>query len=393
MNTVGPPYPLIVYIVTSSVSYRLLKGQLNYVQSHGYRVALIVGDQPPELWQEAELLALDSVIVIPMVRAISPFRDLIGIFRLWRALRRLCPVITNVSTPKAGLLGGIAAFLAGVPCRIYTLRGLRYATAKGGQKALLRALERLACFIAHHVIAVSKGLREVAVCEKLRRADKILFLANGSSNGVDVDLFDSQAIPSEEVARLRQKLQIPAHAPVIGFVGRLTRDKGVPELLDAFEAVQRDIGDLRLLVVGRFESGDAVDPAIRSRIESHPQIVHCGFVTDTRAHYQLMDILVLPTYREGFSNVSIEAQAAGRPVVTTKATGAIDSIIDGVTGIAVSVGNVAELTGALRVLIVDRDLRQRMGKAGQSWVRAHYRQEIVWNALLDLYRQLVAPVS
>jgi len=176
-------------------------------------------------------------------------------------------------------------------------------------------------------------------------------------------------------------------------VGRFTRDKGIVELYEAFTRVQPAYPDLRLLLVGDFEVGDPVPAMGRDRIEADPAVVRIGFVADVAPYLWTMDMLVLPTYREGFPGSPLEAQAASIPVVTTDATGAIDAILDGVTGIRVPVGDVGALTAALDRLLADPEERARMGQAGCSWVQQNFQRETVWESLLASYRSILQPVA
>jgi len=239
-------------------------------------------------------------------------------------------MIVDASTPKAGLLSGVAAWLARVPCRVYTLRGLRLETATGLKRALLWVTEWISCKCAHRVVCVSPSLRARAIGLKLVGDSKAIVLGEGSG-GVDIRRFSPAGRESAETQSLREKLGIAANALVIGFVGRLVRDKGIRELIEAFQGLNRKQPGLQLLLVGDFEQGDPVEPEIRRFIESSPAMIRPGFVSDTAPYYGLMDVLALPTYREGFPGVPLEAQASGVPVVTTTATGAVDSVVDGET--------------------------------------------------------------
>jgi lipopolysaccharide/colanic/teichoic acid biosynthesis glycosyltransferase len=176
-------------------------------------------------------------------------------------------------------------------------------------------------------------------------------------------------------------------------VGRFTRDKGIAELYEAFTQLQPAYADLRLLLVGDFEAGDPVPPALRARIEVDPAVIRTGFVTDVEAYYWTMDLLALPTYREGFPGAPLEAQAASVPVVTTDATGAADAIVDGITGLRVPAGDVGALAAALDRLLADPELRARMGQAGCSWVQQNFQRETVWESLLASYRSILQPVA
>jgi glycosyltransferase involved in cell wall biosynthesis len=178
-------------------------------------------------------------------------------------------------------------------------------------------------------------------------------------------------------------------AQVIGYVGRITRDKGVPELLAAFGTLRKRFPSAVLMVIGDYEAGDSVSPETRIAIDRDHAVVHVEFVPDIAPYYLVMDVFVLPTRREGFPNTVLEAQAAERPVVTTHATGAIDSVSPEITGLLVPSGDVKALADALIELLSDQERAQRMGRAGRERVCREFRQELVWKSLADLYCELL----
>jgi len=377
----------LLYVTTSDVSLILLRGQLRFLRDAGFEVSAISSPgRSLDAASEAEGVQTHAV---PMVREVGGLADILSLWRLWRLMRRYRPVITNVSTPKAGLLGGLASYLSGVPCRIYTLRGLRCETATGLKRWALLFAERVACQCAHRVICVSESLRQKAVALAVVDPGCAVVLGPGSSNGVDPDRFAPTVELLGQAAPLRRALGIPPDAPVIGFVGRFTRDKGVSELVQAFCQLHTEYPELRLLLVGDFEDGDPVSDQIRSMVASDPHIIFTGTVRDTAPYYHLMDILALPTYREGFPNAVIEAHAAAKPVVTTDATGAVDAVLDGITGIQVPVRNAGALAEALAGLLANPQVADRMGLAGREHVMREFRQEIIWMALEEEYLNLL----
>ena len=375
------------FAVTSAMAWIFFEEMVRALRDGGFD-PILMSSPGEQLEYIAEKTGVQHA-AIPMRREIAPLSDLKSLWRLYRLMRRTRPAITNVGTPKAGLLGGLAAWLAGVPCRIYTLHGLRLETTAGWKRTLLRWTERLACSCAHRVICVSPSLRRRAVELKLVSAEKTAIMGSGSSCGVDVQRFSPQVVNAAVRNRLAERLGIPNGVPVIGFVGRFTRDKGIPELVAAFGQLRQTWPDLRLLLVGDFEDGDPVSPGIRHQIETDSHIVRTGFVADAAPYYGLMEVVALPTYREGFPVVSIEAQACGVPVVTTTATGAVDSIVDGITGFFVPVGNAPALAARIDQLLRDPQLRARMGQSGRALVVREFRQEAVGQALLEEYRRML----
>jgi len=218
---------------------------------------------------------------------------------------------------------------------------------------------------------------------------KTLVLANGSTNGLEARRF----LPSVDTPRqsqiLREQLGILAKVPVIGFVGRLTKDKGIVELLDAFEKVLESLPEARLLLLGPFEEGDPIPTSYSQRLKAHPQVVLTGYVIDTTPYYHLMDLFVFPSYREGFGNVLLEAGAAGVPVVGFRATGVVDAVVDGLTGTLVPIGDVEALVEAVLMYLNDPELCREHGQAARERVLRDFRQEAIWAAMYQEYVQLL----
>jgi glycosyltransferase involved in cell wall biosynthesis len=379
--------PKLVYVVTASITAdHLLRGQLRTMREQGFDVIVIVSPSS----ELANVAAREGVtiITIPMAREIDLLRDVVSLWQLYWQLRQLQPDIVNASTPKAGLLGMIAAWLARVPVRIYVLRGLRLETTSGFQEKVLRVAERIAAACAHQVVCVSTSLRNLYAQLGIASENKLIVLGRGSSNGVLVGRFLPSATPSDQIAALRRQLGLLDGVPVIGFVGRLTKDKGIAELVDAFELVLRKLPDTQLLLLGDFEQGDPVPAAVVEQIQSHPQIKHPGFVADTAPYYHLMDILAFPSYREGFPNAPLEAAVAGVPTVGFRATGTVDAVQHGTTGVLVPTGSVEELAKALLELLQNQELRRRYGTAAQKWAIDNFDSQIVWKNWAEFFHSV-----
>ncbi|AEU35840.1 glycosyltransferase family 4 protein [Granulicella mallensis] len=377
----------VLHAVTDPISTILMRGQLAYLQTNGFEPALLTGFGRQS--QDQESGGGYPVHRVAMTREIAPGADLRSLFDLWRLLRRIRPVICNAGTPKAGLLVGLAAWLTRVPCHVYTLRGLRLETATGIKRSLLMLTEKTACFTAHRVICVSSSLRERAIALGLVARSKTVLLGAGSSNGVDSGRFERTPEKAVLATALREELGIRPGQPVIGFAGRLTRDKGLPELVTAFQTVQEKMPEAVLLLVGDYEQGDPVPEETRNAIASEAGIRHVGFTSQIDLHYLVMDIFVLPTHREGFPNTVLEAQAAGLPVVTTDATGAVDAIEDGITGVLTPVGDADKLAETLLSLLSDPSRMQSMGSSGRERILREFRNERIWQELTLFYRAML----
>jgi glycosyltransferase involved in cell wall biosynthesis len=253
---------------------------------------------------------------------------------------------------------------------------------------MLAAAERLATASAGTVVCVSDSLRQRYLELRLAPAAKTIALEPGSSNGVDVERF-RPAAPGEAAA-LRRQLGIPAAAPVVGFVGRLTRDKGVADLVEAFfGTVIEQHPEARLLLVGDHEQGDELSAQVHERL-GDPRVVLTGFVNDTGGFYRAMNVLALPSYREGFPNTPLEAAASAVPVVGYAATGTVDAVVHGESGSLVPVGDRQALAAALVTEIADPGTAMRHGRAGRERVLQSFTRERVWQAWADIYRAAAA---
>ena len=376
-----------LHAVTSPLSLVLLRGQMSYLRAAGLHPGALCAPGP--FVEQAGLEKSVPIFTVPMERSVSPLRDLVSLVRIWRLLRRLRPLICNASTPKAGLLVMLASWLARVPCRVYTMRGLRSETAHGLTRLFLLVSERTACACAHRVVCVSFSLRDRAINLKLVGANKAVVLGSGSSNGVDVDRFVPTPVRAARAAEIRRELQLGDGA-VIGYIGRFVRDKGIGELVAAFDMIRQQYANASLLLIGSHEYDDAISPEVRARIAAGLGIKAIPFQPDIAPYYLAMDIFVLPTYREGFPNTVLEAQAAERPVISTMATGAVDSVLDGVSGLLVPVGDARSLADAIGTLLAKPEMARSMGKAGRDRIERDFRQETVWSDLIGLYRMLLS---
>jgi lipopolysaccharide/colanic/teichoic acid biosynthesis glycosyltransferase len=377
----------VLYVVTAPISaLKLLRGQLAFIARQ--RDVQLVTSPGPEVETVTKREGVGAYLE-PMAREISLLQDIRSLVGLYFKFRAIKPQISNVSTPKAGLLGGLAAVFTRVPARVYTLRGLRLETSSGFKRQLLWWVEWLACQCAHKVVCVSPSLQQTVIKMRLTDALKTLVLGAGSSNGVNADQFHANPERLERAKILRSDLGIAAKAPVVGFVGRFTKDKGIEELVNAFDLLKIKISDAILLLLGDFEEGDPVNLETQARIKAGQGIVWAGFVNNPADYYHVFDVFALPTYREGFPNVPLEAAAAGKPVIATNATGARDAVLDGVTGFIVPVGNAPALADALIRVLGSSELAQKLGEAGREWVTTEFQPERIWSALDNLYSSLL----
>ena len=317
-----------------------------------------------------------ETVGLPMERGLSPLRDIVSLYRLWSEFQRLRPELVECGTPKAGLLGGIAARLAGVPASLYTLHGLRLETLRGWRRGLSRLAERLTVRLADETICVSPSLLRQARTLGVIPAHRGLVAGPGSAAGIDAARFAA-------IARQSPRSQ------TVGFVGRLTRDKGIVELVKAFDIVKRQRPDARLLLVGDFEAGDPVPPQIREKILQDPAIRVTGFVADATPHYADIDVVALPSYREGFPLVALEAAAAARPIVAANCTGMCDAVVDTRTGLIVPIADAPALADGILQLLESPETATKMGQAARGRVLRQFQPDLIWVDKFELYGRLI----
>jgi glycosyltransferase involved in cell wall biosynthesis len=363
----------------------LYAGRLEHLSANGFQITVACASSEDDPGVVARGVHLKT---FPFTRAITPLTDVRALLQLYRFLRKQRFDLLEVSTPKAALIGSLAAGLARCRCTIHLLQGMPYEGQRGLLGALLRAATSIPCRLAHVTFAVSPSIRDRVCADGLAKRDRIRVLGAGSANGVNVARFAPEKMALGST--IRKAHNIADDAVVIGFVGRLTRDKGVEDLTRAFVALNEQFKDTVLLVVGGYEHRDRPSPDTIRVLLTHPGVRHVGWQADVIPFMAAMNVFALPTHREGLGNVLLEASALGLPTVTTDATGARDAIVAGQTGLQVPVGNVDALEQALAALVREPRLREEMGRAGREWVCEHFDQNVVWQRQALEYRALAA---
>ena len=380
--------PRLVNLVTVPISFWLVRGQAALMASAGFEVHAI--SSPGTLADEYSREQNVPLHPVPMARKIAPWSDLVSLLRITATLRRLKPRVVQAGTPKAGLLGMIAAYFLRVPVRVYYVHGLPMLTARGLKALLLHTTERLACTMATHVVCVGPSIRGELVAAGLCSESKAVVIGDGSSNGVDTASFDRTRLPEGTREKVRSRLGIPQNALVVGFIGRIGREKGISELQRAWRQLRDRCPSAHLLIIGPPEQTDPVSDETQLALADDPRVHLPGADWDTAPLYMAMDVFCLPSHREGLPNVLLEAAAMELPAVAFRVPGVVDAIEDGVTGRVVTALNVKELAETLGDYLRDSTLRRRHGQAARLRVTELFRREKVWAALTDFYKSLAS---
>lgn len=338
-----------------------------------------------------ELADRDNVTIheVPIARCISPVQDPISLIRLFFALRRVRPDIVHLSTPKGAFLGALASRCAGVPVRLFLVRGFTSAQTSGLLRRIYCRLERFTVRLCTSTVCNAPSLLEYGRREGILGEREGRVLRSGMSNGINVSYFDPLRVEPLDLRRAYPKSPPIEHPVVIGFVGRLARDKGIDILARAWKVIRRQFADAILMLVGPWETKETVSAETRTLLCSDDRVILTGAVDDVRRFYRTMDLFVMPSLGEGLPNASMEAAAFGIPVVTTSAIGSRDAVQDGVTGTLVTPGSDDLLVNALQQYLADPALRFAHGQAGRRRVLREFRQEPLWQAIYEHYVELL----
>lgn len=358
----------------------LLKGQLRMLNEEYEVVA--VSSPGKELEKVAGREGVRTVAV-GMERRISLFKDLVSLCRLIKVIRREKPWMVHTVTPKAGLLGMMAAWVCGVPVRVHTFTGLVFPTACGLKRKILMATDRLTCACATSINPEGKGVMNDLKRFGITRRD-MKIVGNGNINGIDLEFFCRTPEVMEVAAKWRKEGSF-----TFCFVGRIVGDKGMNELAEAFGRLVAEYPACRLLLVGAFEEKlDPVSPEVKAFFENCGQVEFVGWQDDIRPYLVASDVFVFPSYREGFPNVVIQAAAMGVPSIVTDINGCNEIICDGVNGVIVPSHDADRLYEAMKRMREDGEVWANMSRKARASVAERYERKYVWNEIKKFYAEL-----
>ncbi len=386
----GSQKPLLIRVSTVPLSlHKLLKGQMRYMQENGFLVHLVSSPGTEiNAVMESEGCGLTT---ISMTRSITPVLDLISMIRLWFLFFKLKPAIVHTHTPKAGLLGMLAASLAGVPVKLHTIAGLPWMESKGVKKKILMQVERLTISLSTRVHVNSQHLLDFMRFEGLDpKPSKLKLNGHGSSNGIDSDYYSRANVSLEQIDGLKQVAKPGNNAFVWLFVGRIVGDKGILELVEAFLSVQSQYPQDQLWLVGPFENKDRLKPSLIKSINDNKNIITWGYCDDVRPFYAAADVLVFPSYREGFPNVPMQAAAMECPMILSDINGCNEIVEKNVNGMLVPVKNADSLADAMLLIRNNPELRKYFTRNSLDNVNKKFSNQTIWKLLAAEYNELLA---
>jgi len=365
---------------------KLLEGQLSFMSNY-FDVTAISSDI--EYLKQCASKENVDYYNLEMSRRITPFNDLISLIKLTSYFIRVKPLIVHSHTPKAGIISMIAAKIANVPLRIHTVAGLPLMEASGIKQKILIYVEKLTYKCATNVYSNSSGMRDFILENNFINKDKIKTLANGSTNGIDTQYFSYNNINEQTKVELKENLGITNNDFIFVFVGRLVGDKGVNELVIAFKKMLKYNSNIKLLLVGQEENQlDPLEESTLNEIISNKNIIAVGYQNDIRPYLSISNCLVLPSYREGFPNVVMQAGAMGLPSIVSNINGCNEIIIDKINGLLIKSKNSCDLEKAMNNLCNDPLLYNKLKSSSRNLITSRYEQKKVWNIILEEYREL-----
>lgn len=365
-------------------------GQFKYLTDQGYEIVVVSSDAP----NTDAFCKRNGVRFVPLniPRSVSPMA-------IVKAVKSICSLIRKEKadavfghTPVGALCAMIAARLCGVKNRVYYRHGLIYTTMKGLKHTIFKAEEKFVASLATSVINVSHSLSKLAVADGLNEAEKQYVIGHGTCGGIDAqNIFNPSLVDADKLLFIKKKLGFNDADIVFGFCGRICNDKGIPELVDAFELFQKLHSNIKakLLFIGRFDTRDGISEGKKQQIESNSDIVISGHIDKVEIpyYYSMLNVFVFPSHREGFGMCVVEASAIEKPILDSRAHGCVDAIVEHETGEYIDLSADGICKGM--ELMLDEELRGKLGKSGRKRVLEWYDFKVMWPLVSDLYKKIL----
>jgi glycosyltransferase involved in cell wall biosynthesis len=378
---------ILFRVTTVPLSLRkLITGQLPYMQSQGFKTLMISADGEGSDLVEKEQLS--PLITINLTRKITPLQDFKALWQFYKLCKQYKPTIVHSHTPKAGIISMLGGKLAGVPIRLHTVAGLPLMEANGLKRIILNMVEKLTYSCATKVYPNSTILKQFILDNKFCDPEKVKVIGNGSSNGIDTAYFHKDEVENEKILKLKLELGIEANEFVFIFIGRLVKDKGIQELVNAFTGLCAKYAHIKLLLVGPLEPElDPLDEVTLLEIKQNPAIISVGFQNDVRPYLAISHVLAFPSYREGFPNVPMQAGCFELPSIVTNINGCNEIITDSVNGLIIPAKSTDALKNAMEKFLIDVDFYKSLQLNARKMILDRYEQKYFWGLLLKEYQK------
>lgn len=381
------PRKVLEIINLASSARNFIGGQFIYLKAKGYEMHLICSDDEKMI----DYTRVNQINYYPvnLARTLSPVNDIKALFKIYNYIKKNKIDTVIAHQAKARLLGTTAAFLARVPNRIIFAHGVIFETLGGFKRKVLILMDKLVAAMAHKTVCVSKSVAAIRISNKIENKSQQYFLGAGTCGGIDSKRkFNPKILDKSEQDNLKSSLGILNSDFIVGFCGRLVRDKGIYELVEGFKLFKQrhqNNKNIKLLIIGKREVRDAISLSLNETIDTSKDIVHIDTIDNQEIYkyFALFDVMVLPSYREGFGMVTIECGAMEVPAIVSKSTGCIDSIIDGKTGVYCDI-NPDSIAKQLEYMYSNPKLRVEMGKNSRKHIVANYDNSVVWPHVINV---------
>jgi glycosyltransferase involved in cell wall biosynthesis len=381
--------PKLIRVTTSPLALKyLLTGQMNFMKNHGFEVVMISADGPERdsIIKEEEC----RHVIVPFTRKITPFHDLLCLFKLINILRKEKADIIHSHTPKAGLIAMMAGKFCGIKIRIHTVAGLPLMVEKGIKFRILKLVEKLTYSYATHVWPNSQSLLKYIIKKKLTSEKKLSIILQGTSNGINLLNFNREKLRQEKLKEIKESMNYSDEFTYLLFVGRVVYDKGIPELISVFEKLRKRNSRLKLIIIGRYEKDlDPLPSFTLDKIENNPNIRHIVWTDNVEYYMNIVNFFVFPSHREGFPNVLLQAGAMGLPIVCSNVPGNIDLIDHHKTGFLFECSNENSMMKSLEDAINNPHKANEYSAKLKDQVYDFYDRKSVQQAILKRYCQLL----
>jgi len=379
----------LIRITTVPISLKyLITGQMKYMAKNGFEVTMMSADGP----EITEVIEQEGVphIKIPLTRKITPLQDLKALWILYRQLSRIKPEIVHTHTPKAGIIGMLAAWLARVPIRLHTVAGLPLQTTTGNKRKLLEWIETITYAFATGVWPNSQSLYNFIIENKFAKKEKLHIIGSGSSNGISIDEFNPETLDQKTLSDISKSIDYNPQNKYLLFVGRVVRDKGIEELVLVFEELQKKYANLKLVIVGPLENDlDPLSLGTTESIAKNESIITTGFSKEVKYFMHLADLFIFPSHREGFPNVPMQAGLMSCPVVASRITGNIDLINHMETGLLHEKADIVTLKKELEFAINHPEKMQELSFNFKVVIKNTFARKKMQKLIFNEYQKLL----